>query len=154
MTKFGSKWRKSPFHKSSRQIKTIFTQKAGIATKCNNHKRVGVVFKLFLTDDGINMICKHTNHMLVLLQPNHPLIRNSFSEKKPDESICYIELLIRAQKIHCNHCFVEQLWNVSIALAKYFYTALLSRNRFKVLSSFNRFDDRKTIASKIGKTGD
>lgn len=100
-----------------------------------SNRDVKQVFELFFTDEIIDLIVKHTNEKI---EENYGGLNYSTDT---NEVRCFIGILILMGALGDSKQPLKYLYSNSIGRG--IYKAAMSRNRFEILTSCLRFDDRR-----------
>ena len=109
-----------------------------------NLKTASETFRLFMTEDLVDLIVQHTNEeseRVASASGNESLDKQTFSPVSREEIYAFMGILILRGVERDHHNELRELF--SGPYAKPVYRATMSRRRFESIMRFMRFDDRR-----------
>lgn len=103
-------------------------------------------------------ICIHTNRQGVVyaekFNENHPTNQITWKNITIDELYAFIAVLIASGRNHGRKLNLSEMWSENELFKQPFFTAVMSRNRFRMIYKNLRFDDPSTRKDRITETKD
>jgi len=149
VSKDGSEWSKLRANtKVKRSIANIRRHVLGLTNYSNDISSMKNAFLLFLSEDILNIIVSETNRKAQAYYDKW----NKDNPNKTKVYVCvdsieiqaYIGLLLILGALHGSKEAVDMLWCNDISYSRPIIPAAMSRDRFKQITSFLRFDNFET----------
>lgn len=151
--KDGTQWSKIPVSKYTRRSESNkIVIRPGLTARSSAISSVKEAFLLFFSTDIIEIIVNETNrkaqHFFAEYNAANPNDTRRYAPTNKTEIEAYIGLLISLGALQSNTEPIELLYTSDPAYCRPIVPASLSRNRYKFLTKFLRFDNFETRAER------
>lgn len=153
-------WSTKQPQSNKRLKKDVLKLKPGLTVHSKDVESFLECFRLFISDDITSLILKYTNQALEI----HRLKENRsndklFEEIRREEFLAYCGLLLTMGLNRDNKTPLDRLWSTDELLVGCIYNLVISRQRFKVIHRFIRFDniltsDERKKDNKLAKVSE
>lgn len=115
-------------------------------------------FQCYVNEDMLADICIHTNRQGEVytrkFNENHPTGQMNWKNVTITELYAFIAVLVASGRNHGRKLHLSEMWAENDLFKQPFFTAVMSRNRFKMIFRHLRFDDPTTRENRITETQD
>lgn len=144
VAKNGTRWRRTPG--ATEASRGQFDQcNHGLTDHSQGFKTAREAFELFISTTMLAVMVKYTN---VFAKSK----RRYWKDVTVPEMRAFLGVLIAAGRLHMNDVNTSILWNSDDVWAPRFFKLAMSRDRFRDIYNFWRFDDRKTRKRRFRKS--
>jgi hypothetical protein len=147
----GRQWTKKEPPKRKVPLVNILRQRNGIGRPATGIQTVNEAFQLIMTQEMVLLLVRETNRRAHLIMEQwhnrNPDKENQWKETDCDETWAFIGLLILAGVHRGKNETLDKLW--STINGRSIFRATMTKNRFKSLLQFCRFDHAATRDERL-----
>ncbi|CAF1049694.1 unnamed protein product [Rotaria sordida] len=150
-SKSGRQWTSKEPHKKKVPIANILRQRTGVGRPAADIQTLKEAFQLLITQEMVLLLVKETNRRAHLLlerwSEENPDEKSQWRDTDLEEMWAFIGLLLLAGVHRAKNETLDELW--SMTNGRPIFRATMSKNRFKSLLQFCRFDNTTTREERL-----